>query len=382
MKNKYLFAASAGHTFTDMNPGALPAMLPFIIAAGGLNYAQAAGLTFAVSFASSLSQPFFGILADKLTKAWLMPFGILFAGLGLSLIGFFPANYWLMFSAAMICGIGVAAFHPEGARMANGLAGKNKGGSMGIFSLGGTIGIAIGPLIATPAMLYLGLKGSAVFMIPAITMCVLLFHSYPKMRSIVETNKREERKSKGEQKNDWPKFLWLSIAITARSIIGHSLTTFLPLYWLNVLHQSKATSGMIISYMTAVGAIATVTGGHLADRFGMNTIIKAGWILLLPSFFFLTSVNNPIFTVLILLPITFGNYLVNTPTIVLGQQYLPKNIGFASGITMGLGVSIGGVFAPLLGHYADINGLVSALRLISFLPLLGIIVAFTTKPPR
>ena len=381
MKNRYLLTLSLGHAFTDMNGGALPAMLPFIIAAGTLNYTQAAGLTFAMAFSSSLTQPLFGIMADKITMTWLLPLGVLLAGCGMSAIGFFPNNYWIMFTAAVVCGIGIAAYHPEGARMANRLSGKKKAGSMSIFTVGGNIGIAIGPLMVTPALVYMGLRGSAVLAIPAIFMCAMLFLLTPKMHSMARIKEREENESNKELKNEWLKFLYLGIAIASRSIITHCLNTFLPLYWVNNLQQSKAASGMVISFMFFIGAIVTVASGQLADRFGINKVIRTGWLLLIPSVFFFTYISNPILALLMLIPITAGNFMVNTPIIVLGQKYLPKNVGFASGITLGLGVSIGGVVAPLFGSYADIHGLTATLRLLCFLPVLGAVVAFSLKPP-
>ena len=382
MKNKYLLALSAGHVFTDMNTGALAAMLPFLIAAGGLKYAQAAGLTFAMAMASTLSQPVFGLIADKVTKPWFLPLGVLLAGCGIATIGFVPDYYWLMFIAAMISGIGIAGFHPEGARIAGKLGGKKKGSSMSIFTLGGTIGIAFGPLLVTPALLNMGLRGSFVLAIPAVSTFIMIILLYPGMNSLAETTEKAEKEIKGEQTNEWGKFIWLSVAITCRSIINHSMNTFLPLYWVNVLHQNRATGGMLITYMTAIGAIVTIIGGQLADRFGMNKIIKAGWIFLLPSLFFLTRITNPTMVLLMLIPISTGGYLLNSPIIVLGQQYLPKSMGFAAGITLGLGVSIGGMVTPFIGNYADIHGLVAALRLLSFLPVLGMLVAFTSRPPK
>ena len=381
MKNKFLLILTTGHLFTDLNQGALPAMLPFLIAAGGLKYAEAAGLTFAVALTSSLTQPVFGFLADRISKSWLLPLGVLLAGCGLSLIGFFPSHYWIMFGAAMISGVGIAAYHPEGARMANRLSGEKKAGTMSIFTVGGSIGIATGPLIITPALLHLGLRGSAVLAIPAVFMCITLFFLSPRMSILAQDRDKKEKEAKGELKNEWLKFLWLSVAIISRSIIGHSMNIFIPLYWVNVLLQSKATSGMVLSFMVFIGSITIIIGGQLADRFGINKIIRIGWILLIPSVFFLTRVSNPIFLLLMLVPISTGNYMVNTPLIVLGQKYLPKNIGFASGVTMGLAVSIGGVVAPLLGRYADINGLTAALRLLCILPIIGTVVAFTSKPP-
>ena len=381
MRLKFLLILSMGHFFVDLNQGALPAMLPFLVAAGGLTYAQAGGLSFATALTSSLTQPIFGFLADKLSKIWLLPLGVLLAGCGLSLIGFFPNHYWLMFAAAMFSGIGIAAYHPEGARMANRLSGAKKAGSMSIFTVGGTLGIGTGPLLVTPALVYMGLRGSFVLAIPAIFMCILLFFLSSGMSNFAETKVKEENKEKGELKNEWLKFLWVGIGITCRSIVAHGLNIFVPLYWVHVLNQSIATGGLILSFMIFTGAITTVIGGQLADRFGISKIMKIGWIILIPSTFFLTMIASPLFTILILVPISVGNYLVTIPLIVLGQKCLPKNVGFASGITLGLAVSIGGVFAPILGSYADIHGLAATLRLLIILPVIGAVIAFTTKEP-
>ena len=67
--------------------------------------------------------------------------------------------------------------------------------------------------------------------------------------------------------------------------------------------------------------------------------------------------------------------------VVLGQKYLPNRVGFASGITLGLAVSIGGMVAPLVGWYADQHGLISAMELMTMIPIVGAIVAFTLAKP-
>ena len=375
---------SSGHGAADINVGALAAMLPFLIAATGMGYAQAAGLTFAAAVASTVSQPIFGIAADKFSKTWIMALGVLVSGCGIALVGLLSNQYWLMFAAALASGLGVGAFHPEGARMANRLSGAKKSSAMSLFSMGGTVGVASGPLIAAPAMLYLGLSGSLVLALPGIIVCIWLFSLIPGMRGFVQAKEREELNTAGTgalQKNQWIKFLWLCVAISSRSIISHSLNTFLPLYWVNDLHQSKALSGLVVSFMVFIGAMVSLLGGYLADRFGMIKVVKAGWLLLIPSVFFLTDIKHPALSLLMLVPIAIGSFAIIAPLIVLGQKCLPKSLGFASGIILGLGGSVGGMVTPILGGFADIHGLSAAFRLLAFLPVLGAVVAFTIKPP-
>ena len=54
-----------------------------------------------------------------------------------------------------LSGIGVAAFHPEGARFANQVSGDRRGQGMSFFSLGGNAGFALGPILVTPLVLAL-----------------------------------------------------------------------------------------------------------------------------------------------------------------------------------------------------------------------------------
>jgi FSR family fosmidomycin resistance protein-like MFS transporter len=384
MKNKFLWVLSAGHLFTDMNQGALPAILPFLIAAGGLRYADAAGLTFAVALSSSVIQPLFGIWADRISMHWLMPAGVLLAGGCLSLLGPLHGYYPLMFAAAVAGGIGIAAFHPEAARTANQLAGKKKGGGMSVFSVGGNIGFAFGPALATPAMLYLGLPGSLVLAVPALIMCILLSLNASRIRGEASAALAEEKAAlpaQGAVKNEWGKFCWLTVAIVGRSIIFHNLNIFLPLYWVNVLGQSRAAGGTILTILFVAGAVSTLIGGHLADRFGTNSILRIGWLLMIPFLFFFTKITNPILATVCVILIGCGLFVVTTPMIVLGQKYLPGRLGFASGVTLGLGVSIGGMVAPFVGRYADTAGLAAALRLLSFIPLVGALVTLTLRRP-
>ena len=127
---RYLLMLS--HLSVDINQGALSAILPFLIAARGLNYTSAAGLAFASNFISSIVQPVFGYLGDRVSRPWFMCIGLLLAGSGLAMVGFLD-EYRFIFFTVMISGLGIAVFHPEGGRMANRVSGKNKSTSMTSF---------------------------------------------------------------------------------------------------------------------------------------------------------------------------------------------------------------------------------------------------------
>ncbi len=131
-------------------------MLPFVIAAYDLSYTAAASIVFAVNMSSSVIQPQFGISADRYAKPWLLPGGLMSAGLGLGLTGLFQGYQWIMVLGIM-SGNGIAAYHPEAARLVNFAAGDRKSTAMSVFGIGGTIGFTLDPLIASSAMQHWGI---------------------------------------------------------------------------------------------------------------------------------------------------------------------------------------------------------------------------------
>ncbi|MDR1367106.1 MAG: MFS transporter [Candidatus Accumulibacter sp.] len=382
MDKKSLWMLSMGHAITDLNQGALPAILPFLIRRGGLSYADAAGLAFAMALSSSIVQPLFGVWADKTSRHWLMPSGVFLACVSLAFIGFVPA-YEQMFLCAILSGIGIAAFHPEAARLANALAGKKKGAGLGIFSVGGNVGFALGPALMTPALLAFGTAGTAFLFLPGVAMPFLLILSAKRISVKLPAAAKSGVPETGEAKvrDQWPEFSWLSVAIVVRSVVFYSVNTFLPLYWIHVLHQSEAAGGTALAALCAMGAASTLLGGMLADRIGANSVVRLGYVLLVPFLYLFARTTDIFWASALLLPIAFSLFSIASPMVLLGQSYLPNKVGFASGVTLGLAVSVGGLMAPLVGRYADDNGLSAAMVLLSFIPIIGAFAALTLKPP-
>ena len=65
-------------------------------------------------------------------------------------------------------------------------------------------------------------------------------------------------------------------------------------------------------------------------------------------------------------------YLPFSVFVVLGQDYLPNRIGTASGVTVGLAVSVGGLAAPALGVLADATSLRTVFALLVLLPIIAL----------
>ena len=119
----------------------MPALIPFLISERGYSYSAVGALLLFVTVGSSIIQPAFGAVSDRLSMAWLMPVGVALAALGVGLAGVAP-SFALTALAVGIGGLGVAAFHPEGARYANYASRRRAAGpGMSLFSVGGNAGL-------------------------------------------------------------------------------------------------------------------------------------------------------------------------------------------------------------------------------------------------
>src|ERR687893_759601 len=173
---------SAGHLFTDVNQGAVAALIPFLVAERGLSLAAAGTLVLAATLSSSIVQPLFGFFSDRTPLAVLMPLGVMLGGVGIALVGVAP-NYSLILISTILSGLGVAAFHPESARFANYVSGARRARGMSFFSVGGNAGFALGPVISTPLVLIFGLPGTLFLGLPAFLMGLVLFYELPRLLS-------------------------------------------------------------------------------------------------------------------------------------------------------------------------------------------------------
>ena len=378
MKIPGLKLLTASHLFIDINQGALPALLPFLIFHYNLTYEQAAGLIFAANITSSIIQPVFGYYADKIPSYSVMTLGLLLAGLGLSVVGMVD-NYWIMFVAVAVSGIGIAAYHPESARIANDIAGEKKATSVSTFAAGGNIGLALGPVAAVAFVTLFGIKGIMLFALPAIFMFVALTLK----KDVFQKSKNQSIKVSNiaETKDEWNSFYKLGFVIIIRSVVIFGINTFLPLYWMSVLHQSKEASSLMLTLIFLVGACSSFVAGRIADRVGNRTVLKSGFFILTPTLLIFLKMQDIYLATLLLVPVAVCLFAIFSPMVVLGQQYLPNHMGLASGLILGLAISIGGSAVPLLSKAASLYGIEWTLTIIAWLPLVAFLATFTLPLP-
>ncbi len=166
-----------------------------------------------------------------------------------------------------------------------------------------------------------------------------------------------------------------------RSAAFFGLNTFIELYWIRHLHASRGLAGAALTCFLAGGVAGTLLGGRIADRIGAVRTVQLGTALVLPALAGLLLVPGE------LAPLPFAlatGVALNIPFAVLvklGQDYLPTRPGTAAGVTLGLGVSVGGLAAPLLGLIAAAHGPRGALLALLVLPPLALLCGLLLRDP-
>ena len=355
---------------TDISQGAVPALLLPVIEKFHISIAAGAALVLAATISSSVIQPVFGHLSDRRSLPWLMPLGPALGGLGIALAGLAP-SYGTTFTAIVLSGVGVASFHPEASRFANYVSGGRRASGMSLFSVGGNIGFALGPVIVTPLVIAFGLPGTVFVLIPTWLMAAVLMHELPRLREF-RPDLVGGRVQASDQPEAWRPFTILASVIAVRSFVYFGLVGFIPLYYVKVLHTGKALGATALTVMLLGGALGTLFGGPLADRFGRRAVLTGSMLALPPLIagFLLSGPALALVFAAITGAVTIATFAV---TIVMGQEYLPGRIGISSGVTIGLSIGLGGAGTPLLGLIADAHGIRSVFETVAGLPALALL---------
>lgn len=367
-----------GHLVIDTNQGSLPAILPFLRTALDLSYAATATIVLTANVTSSLTQPLFGYLADRTARRWLLPLSVLLSSIGIALVGLAP-SYGMVLVLVLISGFGVAAFHPEGYRTATRVAGDRKATGLSIFSTGGNIGISIGPPLITALIVGFGLPGSLGLLVPGVLVAGLLMVALPWLSA--PPAPRVQGTAVSASRTMVGAMMLLILVVTLRSWTQLGLTTFVPFYYLDVLGGDPRMIGTLLFVFLGAGALGTLVAGPIADRIGMRRYVVSVFLLATPiAIAFLLARGLLSFILLGAL----GFVLVSTFTVsvVLGQAYMPRNPGMASGLVVGFAIGAGGLGVTVLGWVADHVGLQSALWISALMPLAGFVAALFLPEPR
>lgn len=374
-RNRSILLLSVGHACVDVYQGAVASLVPFFVAERAYSYAAVSGIVLAASLLSSVVQPVFGALTDRWAMPWLLPVGTILGGVGIALSGL-SGSYALTLVFVAVSGVGVAAYHPEAARVAR-LASGGSHSAMGWFSLGGNLGFATAPLMVTAVVATGGLRLSPLLVLPALVGGVLCL---PVLRALARTAADGSAEGAATGTDDTASFVRLSLAVVCRSVAFMALSTFVALYAQGRPGGGAAAGTAALFVLYLGGAVGSVLGGRLADRWGRVAVARWSYLVSVPAVAGVVFVPGPAFHVFVALT-SAGLYVPFSLQITLGQDYLPTRVGTASGVTLGLTVSIGGLAAPVVGRLADATSLRTALAPLILMPLLSWLLFRTLPEP-
>jgi FSR family fosmidomycin resistance protein-like MFS transporter len=290
----------------------------------------------------------------------------------------------------MVTGIGVALFHPEGSKLANVMSTEGKATGVGIFSIGGNIGFAIGPLLVVGTMSIFGMKGLLVFVVITIATAILFYVNMPGIIAAVENGEKKIAKEKmmaaasnnaesesgdkpADAKGDkWGSFTLVSFILFCRSIINMSLNAFIPLVLINIVGVARSYGSMALSLYSIVGIIGTFGGGLISDKFGSRKTILIGAICVSPLLFCFAENTGLAAALVLVFFIAIFHAGPHSTLVVMGQGYLMSRIGLASGILYGVTVSVGGIVAPGIGRIGDVYGLQASILTLGIVSIISL----------
>jgi FSR family fosmidomycin resistance protein-like MFS transporter len=368
-------ALSGGHLATDLAQGSLPALLPYLVDKFDLTYTMAAALVLAGTFSSSVIQPAFGLWSDARGALWLLPAGVALAGIGMGAAALAPA-YWVAFLCVLAAGVGVAAYHPEGSKFASYVSGARRASGMAFFSVGGNIGFALGPILAAVLILALGLDGAALIAAPGLLVAGGLILVLRYLADFAPP--ADLRPESGRREAERRGLTMLLAVVGLRSVAHMGLFTFIPL-WEKAQGHSASYGTWVLGGFLIAGAVGTLAGGRLADRFGRRPILRWSFVVATPLILIYVLVGGPVGIAAVTLA---GAAVIGTfgVSLVMSQEYMPGRVGMASGLSIGLAIGLGGVAALTLGAVADAVDLRTAVLATAAGPGIALLVSLFLPP--
>lgn len=356
VQNRPLMVLASGHFTVDMYSGILPVMYPLLTGRFDLDLKTVGLVSLAYSGSASISQPFFGWIADRygtrLTGVALAWTGILFACIG------FSPTFPILLIVAAFAGLGSGAFHPMGAVTANTVIPEGqKNTAMSIYGTGGTFGVATGPIVGAVLFTLLGVRGTGLMLLPGISIAAWVLWS---MRSIGYRERTAQARREAPAVIPVGLLTIIVAVMMLRSFPVFGLQNFVPV-WYKELGYGAGFYGPLATVIVLGSAFGAVIAGNLADRFGRRAVILWTQFLTIPAIWAFAEFPGPWGFVTGAL---VGMLAASTAPLllVMAQQLMRGRAGVASGLILGLGFIAGAIGTPVFGALADAYGMQNAVR--------------------
>jgi FSR family fosmidomycin resistance protein-like MFS transporter len=357
-RNRPLITLMLGHLTVDTYIGLLPMLYPLLIDRFALDFKTVGLVSLAYTGMASLAQPFFGWVADRygtrLIGLALIWTATLFATIG------FASSFPMLLLLTAAAGLGSGVYHPFGALNASAvIEGRQRNTAMSIYVTGGTLGVALGPLLGAWLFTAFGSHGTALMLFPGIGIATWLLLE---MRSVAKQHPPETKAGR-DSSPPVPLVPMLAVigVMMSRVWTVHSLEAFVPT-WYASLGYTESFYGPLATTLVLASAFGTVGSGSLADRFGRRAVIMGSLVVTIPALLLFAQFTGPIAFVTAIL-IGFSAASTGPLMLVMAQQLMAKRAGVASGLVLGIGFVTGAIGVPVTGALADAYGFQVAIQL-------------------
>ncbi|MGD9713037.1 MAG: MFS transporter, partial [Thermomicrobiales bacterium] len=356
IRNRALLTLTLGHLTVDMYSGVLPILYPLLTDEFDLNLKTVGLVSLAYSGAASLTQPIFGYITDK-HGTRLIGLALMWTAITFALIGLAPSFPVLILLAAL-AGIGSGAYHPMGAVTANAVIDdQQRNTAMSVYVTGGTLGVAIGPLIAAVVFTLAGIHGTVAMILPGGLIAIFMI---VQMQGITQRIRRRRGAAGEPPPIPWRPLSRVISLMMMRAWVLFGISAFIPL-WYEELGYSRAYYAALSTTLLISSALGTVGVGTLADRHGRKPLLIISSVLSVPAvLLFAQFPGNPGFLSAILIGILASS--TGPLLLVMAQQMMVGRAGMASGLILGMGFVMGAIGVPAMGAVADAYGIQDAMR--------------------
>ncbi len=370
LRNRSLLTLMLGHATVDMYGGVIPFLYPMLIDQFDLNLKTVGLVSLCYSGMASITQPIFGWVTDRFGTRWI-GLALMWTAMTFAVLGLAP-NFHTLLILAALAGIGSGVYHPMGAVTAASVIPEHQRNvAMSVYVTGGTLGVAVGPLIAVVVFALFGLHGTLPMVIPGAAISIFLLTH---MRVVATRLKAKAAVAK----EDAPPIPYkpMSVVISLmmlRSWVLFGISAFIPL-WYDEMGYSRLFYASLSTTLLLCSAAGAIGVGSLADKQGRRKLMVVASVASVPAILLFAQFPGvPAFftaAMIGLLAASTGPLLL-----VMAQQLMSGRPGMASGLILGLGFIMGAVGVPIMGAVADEWGIQNAMRLWALIAVLTIFIS-------
>ncbi|MGQ9608199.1 MAG: MFS transporter [bacterium] len=381
MRNSRLNIASViiiayGHGITDLFANFTAALLPVFESRFDLSKTSIGIMISVIGLSGSMFQLLYGYLGDKWGRRLFLVPGPAIAAIFMSLVGLSPSFTFLLLML-LIGGMGVSAFHPHAASAAGDMAGTKRDIGLAIFMAVGTVGYAIGPLVAVFLISSPNIGPSRMplaSIVGVITSILLYKYAIPEEKqkrfSNSNTNMLESIKPQ------IPLLIILCLIVILRSTTNIVFVNFMSLL-IKQRGMSLIIGGWVLFLFSLSTALGTFLGGYTSNMVSRKKVMIITMMIsapLLLALVYTRGITFIIFLVLSGLMLSFSN----PANVAIAQELIPQGASTASSLMMGVSWGIAAILAMFFGIIADLFGgnVAPAMGFSAILPVLSSILVF------